>query len=77
MLSSAGMKMLSATVRDHNLYPPGVRRLKDVTSDYASLTASQKWAFASVMLLAFRPALVSVGHMVRFVCLGPAVIASV
>ena len=64
MLSASGKRVISSALRDHTLYAPGVLALKDVVTNYTSLTASHKWILASVMLLAFRPALVNVESMV-------------
>ncbi|CAM9764312.1 unnamed protein product, partial [Ectocarpus sp. 4 AP-2014] len=39
------------------LYPAGTERLKDIVTNYSSLTGSDKWTLQSIMLLVFRPVL--------------------
>ncbi|CAM9584838.1 unnamed protein product, partial [Hapterophycus canaliculatus] len=36
------------------LYPPGTEQLKDIMTNYSSLTSSDKWTLQSMMLLVFR-----------------------
>ena len=65
VLNSAGKRMVSATVREGTtLYPPGEDRLKNIVTNYTSLTGSDKWLLGSIMLLVFRPLLVDVEAMV-------------
>ncbi|CBN75890.1 hypothetical protein Esi_0186_0058 [Ectocarpus siliculosus] len=47
------------------LYPAGTERLKDIVSNYSSLTGSDKWTLQSIMLLVFRPVLVMKKNMKR------------
>ena len=57
--------MVSATIQEGTtLYPPGEDRLKNIVSNYTSLTGSDKWLLGSIMLLVFRPLLVDVEAMV-------------
>ena len=65
ILSPKGRRAITAIVREgRTLYPPGTERLKDIVTNYKSLTGSDKWLLGSLMLLVFRPALVSVESMV-------------
>ncbi|CAN0353701.1 unnamed protein product, partial [Scytosiphon promiscuus] len=45
------------------LYPPGTEQLKDIITNYSSLTGSDKWTLQSMMLLVFRAVLVNVEAM--------------
>lgn len=65
MLNHTGRRMVSATIQEGTtLYPPGEDRLKNIVSNYTSLTGSDKWLLGSIMLLVFRPLLVDVEAMV-------------
>lgn len=67
LLNRSGRKLVSAIVRQGStLYPAGARRLKDIVSNYSSLTGSHKWLLASIMLLVFRPVLQSTVSLVNF-----------
>ncbi|CAM9413476.1 unnamed protein product, partial [Ectocarpus fasciculatus] len=68
MLSTQGRRLVSAVVAQNPslLYPAGTERLKDIVTNYSSLTGSDKWTLQSIMLLVFRPVLASVGAMVSF-----------
>ena len=58
--------MVSAIVREgRTLYPPGAEPLKNIVTNYSSLTGSDKWLLSSLMLLIFRPLLVNTESMVR------------
>ncbi|CAN0292731.1 unnamed protein product, partial [Ectocarpus sp. 12 AP-2014] len=46
-----------------SIYPVGEAPLKDIVTDYASLTGSNKWLLASIMLLVFRPVLHSAASL--------------
>lgn len=57
LLNNKGRELISATMRQrkgNNLYPPGAEPLKDPVADYSSLTGSDKWLLASIVLLVFR-----------------------
>ncbi|CAB1108696.1 unnamed protein product [Ectocarpus sp. CCAP 1310/34] len=73
MLSTQGRRLVSAVVAQNLslVYPAGTERLKDIVSNYSSLTGSDKWTLQSIMLLVFRPILANVGAMVRFFTLAP------
>ncbi|CAB1112960.1 unnamed protein product [Ectocarpus sp. CCAP 1310/34] len=73
MLSTQGRRLVSAVVAQNPslLYPAGTERLKDIVTNYSSLTGSDKWTLQSIMLLVFRPILANVGAMVRFFTLAP------
>ncbi|CAM9806070.1 unnamed protein product, partial [Ectocarpus sp. 12 AP-2014] len=66
MLSTQGRRLVSAVVAQNPslLYPAGTERLKDIVTNYSSLTGSDKWTLQSIMLLVFRPVLANVGAMV-------------
>ena len=65
ILSSKGRRAVTAIVREgRTCNPPGMERLKDIVMNFKSLTGSDKWLLGSLMLLVFRPALVSVDSMV-------------
>ena len=67
-LNKKGQAMVSAVVREgRTLYPPGEDRLKNIVTNYTSLTGSDKWLLGSIMLLVFRPLLVDVSAMVSTV----------
>lgn len=68
MLSTQGRRLVSAVVAQNPslLYPAGTERLKDIVTNYSSLTGSDKWTLQSIMLLVFRPVLANVGAMVSF-----------
>lgn len=66
LLNEPGRELISSIIRQGStLYPPGARTLKDVVSNYLSLTGSHKWLFASIILLVFRPVLRSTHSLVR------------
>lgn len=68
ILNAHGRTLMSAVMRQrdgNNLYPPGEAPLKCIVTDYSSLTGSNKWLLASIMLLVFRPVLQSCASMVR------------
>ncbi|CAN0333794.1 unnamed protein product, partial [Scytosiphon promiscuus] len=44
--------------------PPGTEQLKDIVTNYSSLTGSDKWTLQSMMLLIFRVVLADVDAMV-------------
>ena len=70
ILNLKGKRMVSATIQEGTtLYPPGEDRLKNIVTNYASLTGSDKWLLGSIMLLVFRPLLVDVSAMVS--AIGP------
>ncbi|CAN0307269.1 unnamed protein product, partial [Ectocarpus sp. 4 AP-2014] len=50
-----------------SIYPVGEAPLKDIVTDYASLTGSNKWLLASIMLLVFRPVLHSAASLEKYV----------
>ncbi|CAN0272996.1 unnamed protein product [Ectocarpus sp. 6 AP-2014] len=57
LLNTKGRELISATMRQrkgNNPYPPGAEPLKDPVADYSSLTGSDKWLLASIVLLVFR-----------------------
>ena len=56
--------MLSAVVRDRHVYGPGATFLKDVATNYQSLTGPQKALLGSIQLLVFRQVLAFVESMV-------------
>lgn len=75
ILNSRGKLMVSATVREgRTLYPPGEDRLKNIVTNYTSLTGSDKWLLGSIMLLVFRPLLVDVEAMVS--AISPSIVHS-
>lgn len=47
------------------LYPAGTEKLKNIVTNYTSLTGSDKWTLQSIMLLVFRVVLQDVDAMVR------------
>ncbi|CAN0317615.1 unnamed protein product, partial [Ectocarpus sp. 6 AP-2014] len=50
----------------HALYPPREKPLKDIVTNYSSLTGSNKWLLSSIMLLVFRQVLQSSWSMVKY-----------
>ncbi|CAN0552262.1 unnamed protein product, partial [Ectocarpus sp. 12 AP-2014] len=66
MLSTRGRRLVSAVMSQTSslLYPAGTERLKDIVTNYSSLTGSDKWTLQSIMLLVFRPVLEDVRAMV-------------
>ncbi|CAN0092719.1 unnamed protein product, partial [Ectocarpus fasciculatus] len=65
MLSTRGRRLVSAVMSQTPslLYPAGTERLKDIVTNYSSLTGSDKWTLQSIMLLVFRPVLQDVRAM--------------
>lgn len=71
LLSSAGRKLVIAIMgQKHTLFPYGTEPLKCIVTAYTSLTGSDKWVLASIMLLVFKPLLQDVDTMVRLVWVG-------
>lgn len=68
LLNTEGRRLISATLRQReggsSIYPVGEAPLKDIVTDYASLTGSSKWLLASIMLLMFRPVLHNAASLV-------------
>ncbi|CAB1117851.1 unnamed protein product [Ectocarpus sp. CCAP 1310/34] len=67
MLSTAARQLVSAIMAQKPplLYPPGTEKLKDIVTNYTSLTGSDKWTLQSIMLLVFRMVLQNVPAMTR------------
>ncbi|CAB1106243.1 unnamed protein product [Ectocarpus sp. CCAP 1310/34] len=67
MLSTAGRRLVGAIMaqKPSLLYPPGTGKIKDIVTNYASLTGSDKWTLQSIMLLVFRMVLQNVPAMRR------------
>lgn len=66
ILSVGGRDLVAAVIRQtRGLYPPGSAPLKNVVTNYSSLTGSDKWLLASIMLLVFRPVLHDTGSLVK------------
>ncbi|CAN0301776.1 unnamed protein product [Ectocarpus sp. 6 AP-2014] len=67
-LIPAGRKLVSAIIREHGhaLYPRREAPLKDIVTNYSSLTGSNKWLLSSIMLLVFRPVLQSSWSMAKY-----------
>ncbi|CAM9995492.1 unnamed protein product, partial [Hapterophycus canaliculatus] len=56
MLSARGSRLVQSIMAQLSglLYPPGTEQLKDIITNYSSLTGSDKWTLQSMMLLVFR-----------------------
>ncbi|CAB1108532.1 unnamed protein product [Ectocarpus sp. CCAP 1310/34] len=67
LLSKKGRRLVSAIMAQKSslLYPPGTDKLKDILTDYPSLTGSDKWTLQSIMLLVFRVVLQDIPSMRR------------
>ena len=67
LLSKQGLSLVSSVMAQRStlLYPAGTSKLKDITTNYSSLTGSDKWALQSIMLLVFRVVLRDCASMVR------------
>ena len=64
MLSDKGRALVSAVVADRHVYGPGAVCLKDITTNYVSLTGAHKALLGSIQLIVFRQVLASVDAMV-------------
>ena len=68
LLSKPGRTLVSAILRQRgNLYGPGALPLKDIVTDYPSLTGSHKALLGCIQLIVFREVLVSVQTIVSTV----------
>ena len=69
-LNKSGRQLVSAIIREHGqaIYPPSEKPLKDIVTNYCSLTGSNKWLLSSVMLLVFRLILQSPSSLVSITC---------
>ncbi|CAN0172214.1 unnamed protein product, partial [Scytosiphon promiscuus] len=67
LLSTRGEHLVSAIMGQESslLYPPGTEKLKNIVTNYISLTGSDKWTLQSIMLLVFRIILQDVPAMKR------------
>ncbi|CAN0288031.1 unnamed protein product, partial [Scytosiphon promiscuus] len=65
LLSKRGQALVQAIMAQPHglLYPPGTEQLKDIVTNYSSLTGSDKWTLQSMMLLIFRVVLADVDAM--------------
>lgn len=67
LLSKRGRRLVKSVMAQKKtlLYPPGSGKLKDVISNYTSLTGSDKWLFQTMMPLVWRVVLQDCRAMVR------------